>query len=78
MYVKGSNTPPERAETRRAKMSHDQIMQDNIANMSRDQITEAINTLASVYVPNMVATMQHPQVIALYTDRLTALKAVLA
>lgn len=78
MYVKGSNTPPQRAETRRAKMSHDQIMQDNIATMSRDQITEAINTLTSVYIPNIVATFQHPLVLASYTDRLTALKAVLA
>jgi hypothetical protein len=65
-------------QKRDEQMSHDQIMQDNIANMSRDQITEAVNTLTSVYIPNIIATFQHPLVLASYTDRLSALKAVLA
>ena len=62
-------------QKRDEQMSHDQIMQMNTADMSRDQIASAINTLASVYIPNIVATFQHPLVLASYTDRLAQLRS---
>ena len=65
MYVdQGDRRNRPTGQKRDEQMSHDQIMQDNIANMSRDQIA---------YIPNMVATMQHPQAIVVYTDRLADL-----
>ena len=74
MYVdQGDRRNRPTGQKRDEQMSHDQIMQDNIANMSRDQIASAIKTLYSVYIPNMVATMQHPQAIVVYTDRLADL-----
>ena len=56
------------------QIMHGQVMLDNIAQMSREQIACAINTIEVRYLPHLIATMQSPQAIAVYTDRLAELK----
>lgn len=63
-----------RMKTSTTTLSHNQIILDNISDWSREQIAQAICTIEGRYLPQVIATMQSPQAIAVYTDRLAELR----
>lgn len=54
------------------KMSHDELMSADARKMTDTQVDQATNGLR-IAVASMEATMQHPQVIAVYKARLANL-----
>lgn len=55
------------------EMSHDELMSADARKMTDTQVDQAINGLRMDIVPCLEATMQHPQVIAVYKARLADL-----
>jgi hypothetical protein len=53
---------------------HDEIMEGNLKEMSDIQVERAVEVLLNRYIPNCVATCQHPAVISRY--RLRAVDAM--
>jgi len=48
---------------------HDQIMEGDLTKMSDIEVARAVEVLLNRYIPNCVATCQHPAVISQYRLR---------